>query len=448
MTGGRSRRTPTPKRRRNSGGEGTAPAVLGHSLGCRLNAYENEALVDQLVRRCGFVRTDDPGAADVIVVSTCAVTARSTARSRKTARTLRRRSGALLVLTGCVAQVLPEELPSGPDVLLLPNDMKSGAADMVARALGIRAEPAGPTNGALFPDAAPASMSRTRAFLKVQDGCDNRCSYCIVPAARGASRSQPREVVLRQAETLAASGYREILLTGVDLVSYGRDLYGGSYGLPELVRELLRLGGFRLRLSSMEPIGLSSSTLERLALPGVCRHLHLPAQSGSDRILARMGRRYGAGDMTALLDRSMELFPGLALGLDVIAGFPGETKEDFRMTLELVGHPAVTYLHVFPFSPRPGTPAGSPAEERLHTEVVTARAAELREAGMRARREFRRRSVGEDALALVEGRSPDGAERLICMTDNYIPLLAPEGATEGELLHLRIRAEDVCWGTR
>jgi threonylcarbamoyladenosine tRNA methylthiotransferase MtaB len=426
--------------------------VYGHTLGCRLNTYETEALLEEFRRRCGAVRTESPEDADIILVNSCAVTGRSTARSRKSVRQLAASLSdrGTLVVTGCVVQTAPGEF-DGQNVILVPNTGKISLVEDVAARLGIPCEAPIRAMGitpTLFPAEAPTTISRTRAFLKVQDGCSNACTYCVVPSARGPSRSQPREVVLEHAGRLAEAGFSEILLTGVDLVRYGNDLYGGAYDLADLVRDLLRLGGFRLRLSSMEPIGLSRELLSRLALPGVCRHIHLPIQSGSDAILGKMGRSYSRLEIERILDRCAALFPGLALGADIIVGFPGESEENFRETVELVSHPAVSYLHVFPFSPRPGTPAAGWNRLFLHPETVTSRAEALRAISRHARRRFRESAVGRDALAIVEGRTFGNTGRRICMTDNYIPLLAPEGAKEGEMVQMMVRREDVCWETR
>ncbi len=428
--------------------ESNAGRIWGYTLGCRLNSYETEALLEEFCRRCGMERTSDPGKADIVLVNTCAVTGRSTARSRKTVRALLKNTGALVVATGCVVQVIPSEF-EGYDVLLVPNTAKASLVDIVCGEMGIES-PEAPhsAEGLIFPAIAPERMSRTRASLKIQDGCDNRCSYCIVPLARGDSRSQPREVVIAQAETLAGAGFREILLTGVDLVGYGKDLYGETYGLPELVRELLGIGGFRIRLSSMEPMGLRREMLASLAYPGVCRHLHIPVQSGSDRILEEMGRKYTAKDISGLFDVAMDLFPGIGIGSDVIVGYPGETEEDFTMTMELISHPAVTYLHVFPFSPRPGTPAAGFRDSMVHPETVTRRARVLRALSMKKRRVFRESQLGTEALVLVESRKDEDTGRLIGMTDNYIPVIAPEGAEEGDLLEMTLGMENVCWDRR
>ncbi|NOQ22536.1 MAG: tRNA (N(6)-L-threonylcarbamoyladenosine(37)-C(2))-methylthiotransferase MtaB [Candidatus Aegiribacteria sp.] len=425
--------------------------IYGHTLGCRLNAFETEAILDEFRRRCGVDRVSDPGDASIILVNSCAVTGRSTARSRKSVRSFCRRTDAVVVVTGCVAEVMPEEFDD-QDVILLPNTAKKDLVDIVAGRVGIplssnsckHTEP----TGAIFPVCAPLIISRTRAFLKIQDGCDNHCTYCIVPAARGPSRSQPRELVLSQAESLASAGFMEILLTGVDLVRYGKDLYGDDYGLVHLVRDLLEKGGFRIRLSSMEPIGLSTDMLEGIAYPGVCRHLHIPVQSGSDRILEKMGRMYSSDDIIELFDRSMELFPGIGIGADVIVGFPGETENDFRKTVDLISHPAVAYLHVFPFSARPGTPAASMHSEMIHTETVTDRAEFLRSLSREKRNRFRRSQIGTDALVLVESRTEGDSGRLIGMTDNYIPVISPPGSREGELLKMTLTERDICWDIR
>ncbi|MCD4847564.1 MAG: MiaB/RimO family radical SAM methylthiotransferase [Candidatus Aegiribacteria sp.] len=416
-----------------------------------MNAYETEALLEEFRLSCGIERADCPENASLILVNSCAVTGRSTARSRKAVRYFRKRTDAVVIVTGCVAQVAPDEF-SDQNAIIVPNTDKSHLVETIAAILDIEysadnSEQDIPS-GALFPVHAPEVISRTRAFLKVQDGCDNHCSYCIVPAARGRSRSQPRELVLSQARKLASAGFKEILLTGVDLVRYGNDMYGDDYGLVQLVRDLLSIGGFRVRLSSMEPIGLSSNMLEGIALPGVCRHMHIPIQSGSDRILSRMKRKYSKQVIIELLDKCMELFPGLALGADIIVGFPGETSKDFQDTVDLISHPAVSYLHVFPFSARPGTPAASYTEDMIHTETITERAVYLRSHSDEIKRKFRNDQMGKSAFALVESRFDKISGRLIGMTDNYIPVLTPDGSREGELVLMTIKDNNICWNTR
>ncbi len=416
-------------------------AVFGYTLGCRLNSFETEALVEELVDVLSGRRVTTPEEADLIVVNTCAVTARSQGRSRRIVRSWASRFPEKdIVVTGCVAAVAPEDFKDMDRVTVVPNTGKRRIPEIV--------NPAGsygnvPENS-LFPISAPLSTSRTRGFLKIQNGCNNACTYCIVPLARGGSKSQPKELVLKQAREMVNAGFREISVTGVDIADYGRGLYTNGYGLPELVEELLEIGGFRLRLGSIEPMYLTVKTLEKLALPGVCNHFHIPFQSGSGRILKIMGRRYGREEEEELLSAVTTLFPDACIGSDIIAGFPGETQEDYKQSLRLAQDSRVNYLHVFPFSPRPGTPAAS--MKSLHTEKITARSRELRMVSETSRTEFRRNNISSTREMLVEGRKRNG--RNIGFTDNYIPVYAPEAAVEGELAEVTLSEDTICWSLR
>ena len=414
-------------------------AVFGFTLGCRLNSYETEALVGELVHKLSGKRVTSPEEADLILVNTCAVTSRSQARSRKTVRSyIARHPDAKIIVTGCVAVVAPDDFRGMDRVTVVPNDRKSSITSMVTGEKNVLDEEH------LYPVFAPLTTSKTRAFLKIQDGCSNRCTYCIVPLARGDSRSQPRELVLSQAREMAEAGYHEICLTGVDIADYGRGLYSNGYGLPDLVEELLAIGGFRLRVGSIEPQYLTVKTLEDLVIPGLCRHFHIPFQSGSDEILKRMGRRYNREEERELLDAVTELFPGACIGSDVIAGFPGETEQDYQQSLELANDKRINYLHVFPFSPRPGTPAAE--MKPLHTEKITIRSEELRRVSAASRKKFRRSNLSTKQTMLVESRKING--RMIGLTDNYIPVYAPEQAVEGELTEVVLSEENICWGQR
>ncbi len=418
------------------------PRVFGYTLGCRLNAYETEAMVDDLVRTLDGTRVKDADLADIILVNTCAVTGRSQARSRKTVRSYASRfPHAQIAVTGCVAEVAPDDFRriDARNITVIPVSGKEKIAFILS---GI-AEKELHEDG-IYPWNAPAETSRTRAFLKIQDGCSNRCTYCIVPLARGDSRSQPREAVIRQARELSERGYREISLTGVDIADYGTDLYGGSYALPELVQDLVEIGGFRLRIGSIEPLYLTVSALEKLASAGVCRHFHIPFQSGSGDVLKRMGRPYGESQEKELLSAVAELFPGVCVGSDIIAGFPGETEQDHTKSVNLAMDARVNYLHVFPFSPRPGTPAAE--MHPLHTEIITGRAEELRKISRNSRREFRKGMIGTSQTILVESRRVDG--RMIGLTDNYIPVRAPEESVEGELVKVDLTESNICWSLR
>lgn len=414
-------------------------SVFGYTLGCRLNSYETDALVHETVKQLQGRRADSPEDADIIIVNTCAVTGRSQARSRKTVRSfLSRNPEARVIVTGCVAETSPEDFTEmkSSRVTVVPNTEKG---DIVSSLTGKPRE----QHSGLFPGFAPLETNRTRAFLKIQDGCRNRCTYCIVPLARGDSRSQPRELVLSQARELVQAGYREICLTGVDIADYGRGLYTG-YGLPELMADLLDIGGFRLRTGSVEPFYLTVGSLEKMAVPGVCRHFHIPFQSGSDRTLKRMGRNYGRIQEEELLSTIEELFPGACVGSDIIAGFPGESEEDFHASLELAEGGKINYLHVFPFSPRPGTPAAD--MEPLHTETITERSLQLRKVSSESRRKFRKGMLGTTQSVLVEGRVVNG--RNVGFTDNYIPVFAPADSVEGSLKDIVLTEQNIVWGQR
>ena len=416
------------------------PSIFGYTLGCRLNSYETDALVEELVHSLGGSKASGPDDAGIIIVNTCAVTGRSQARSRKAVRSyLSRNPEAHVIVTGCVAQVSPDDFTDlgSSRVTVVPNTEKSRIASLFSK--NSQEE----SIACLFPNSAPLEGSRTRAFLKIQDGCRNRCSYCIVPLARGDSRSQPRELVISQAKALAKAGYKEICLTGVDIADYGRNTYSG-YGLPELMKDILDIGGFRLRVGSVEPLYLTVGTLKKMALPGVCRHFHIPFQSGSDHVLKQMGRTYGKSQEKELLSAIEELFPGACIGSDVIAGFPGETEKDFHDTLELAEDPRINYLHVFPFSPRPGTPAAS--FEQLHTEIITERAVLLRKVSAESRKEFRKGMMDTIQTVLVEGREVH--DRKIGLTDNYIPVYAPKGSIEGSLVKVKLSRKNIVWGQR
>ncbi|MBN1433913.1 MiaB/RimO family radical SAM methylthiotransferase [Candidatus Fermentibacterales bacterium] len=424
--------------------------VYGYTLGCRLNACETDEMIRAVSAGLGLELTSDPTLAEVAIVNTCAVTQRSQARSRKAVRKLAGLDNApLVVSTGCAASLFPEEFAAAGAGMVVPMSMRERLPELLARE-GVPCRGArGVEQGISLPGPGAWHGSRSRAFLKVQEGCSRRCAYCIVPLARGASRSVPLSLVLDRASTALRAGYRELVLTGVDIADYGDDECGD---LPGLVSRLLALDGrFRIRLSSMEPMALESpGFLERLALPGVCRHFHVPIQSGSDSVLASMGRAYTADSLSELFARIGRLFPGAAIGADLLAGFPGETGDDFERTVRLLERLSPAYLHVFPFSPRPGTrAAGMP---RVRPDVVVDRCGRLRQIGAELRRRFRRSQEGTRAEAIVERRrdrsSSDGGTRLIGLTDNYVPVELDPGHSEGELTGVALGARSICWDVR
>lgn len=404
------------------------------TLGCKLNQADSAALEAQL-RRVGFERAPiDPdgghdGGADVVIVNTCTVTANADREARQIARRMRGANpNALLIATGCYAERDPAALAALPDVdhvVSLPAQLETIPA-LAAEAFGL--DPDAPVlslgrfgaSGGCDPEYGPGD--RTRALLKVQDGCDLRCSYCVIPSVRGASRSVPPGRVLAEIARLVEAGFREIVFTGVNTGDYGRDL-DPPLRLHHLLSQAIEVEGLgRLRLNSLEPRTVTPELVATLAGSSgrVAPHLQIPLQSGCDTVLARMRRPYRSVDYTRVVEGLRRDIPGIALGADVIVGFPGETDAEFETTCRFIESSPLNYLHVFSYSPRPGTAAASVAE-RVPTTVVRSRSAGLRRIGDDLSLRFRRSFVGRvrPALVLREIRS-DG--RLRALTDNFIDL--------------------------
>ncbi len=406
-----------------------------HTFGCKLNQFETEALASAFRSR-GFSLVDPSEEAEVYLVNTCTVTGRSEQKARRFIRGLARaRPAALLVVTGCYAQleaVTIERL--APNVAVVSQTDKSLLLDLPRRlqeeGLGVMVPKGAVTpKGAGRPDPFAFQVERysfhSRAFLKIQDGCDHRCAYCRVPLARGASVSLDPELAVRRAGLLEQAGYREVVLTGVNISAWGH----GEEGLGRLLERLLAATStVRLRLSSLEPETIKPALVEALRHPRVCPHFHLPVQSGSDRMLAAMRRRYRAEQVrrAAGLLRDARGEPFLAA--DLIAGFPGESEQDFQATFELAESLGFAKLHVFPFSPRPGTAAmrlGDRVPERLRDERVRA----LTELSDRLASAYRSAWVGQEVEVVLERRRAGGASWR-GFSGNYLPC-AVRGVPEG-----------------
>ncbi|HEB79411.1 MAG TPA: tRNA (N(6)-L-threonylcarbamoyladenosine(37)-C(2))-methylthiotransferase MtaB [Rhodospirillales bacterium] len=372
------------------------------TLGCRLNTFESEVIREQ---------AQAAGVTDAVIVNTCAVTAEAERQSRQTIRRLRREQPkARIIVTGCAAQIAPEKFAGMDEVdRVVGNaeklDMKvlSGKDPALAFSGILAGDGAGGEAGANF--TAPilgGFKDRTRAFVQVQQGCGHRCSFCIVPFARGPNHSAPEARIIEQARRLAANGHREIVLTGADVSSYGVDV-NGRPGLGHLAGRLLRDVPEleRLRLTSLDPAIWDDALFELLTEePRFMPHLHLSLQSGSDVILKRMKRRHSRASALDLCNRARRARPGVTFGADLIAGFPTETGAMFGETLSAIEDFGLTYLHVFPYSKRPGVAAARmpqvPARERKR------RAAALRQAGDRALARYLESQVGAQARVLVE----------------------------------------------
>jgi threonylcarbamoyladenosine tRNA methylthiotransferase MtaB len=395
------------------------------TLGCRLNQTDTQQLQTLLEGR-GFRTVAPDTAADVVVVNTCAVTGRAVLSDRQAIRRAGRvNPAARIVVTGCWAQTDPQQVAAlGGVDLVVGNADKSRLPALLAGLSGPERTPrieVGDVQGARLDPVAPRprASGRARAFVKVQDGCQHRCAFCIVPFARGNSRSLPPGLVEDQVRRLVEAGHPEVVLTGVDLGHYGADL-APRESLTGLLARLVRVPGLRwLRLSSMLPAYFTEDLLQLVTTsPVIAPHFHVPLQSGSDRILRRMRRPYGTALYRRVVERLAAAIPRLGLGADVIVGFPGETPEDFAATRSLLQALPFSYLHVFPYSARPGTEAAR-LTDRLDARIVTERARILREDAAARGRRFRASLVGRiEEILVLETRHHTG--ELVGLTGNYV----------------------------
>lgn len=369
------------------------------TFGCRLNTVEGEVIRAHLAT----------AGADTIVVNTCAVTAEAERQARQAVRRLRRENpGARIVVTGCAAQIHPDAWAAMPEVdRVVGNREKLEAATWVADGPRVAVGDimaARETAGHLVTEFA----GRARAFVQVQGGCDHRCTFCIIPYGRGPSRSVPMGEIVRQVRALVQAGYREVVLTGVDITSYGPDLPGAP-SLGQMVRRLLALVPDlpRLRLSSLDPVEIDEDLWRLIAEESrLMPHLHLSVQAGDDLILKRMKRRHLRADVIRVAERARRLRPDMAFGADLIAGFPTETETMAANTRALVEEAGLTFLHVFPFSVREGTPAARMPQ--VPASAIRERAAALRALGVRMARDFYAARIGSEASLLAERETGEG----------------------------------------
>jgi threonylcarbamoyladenosine tRNA methylthiotransferase MtaB len=391
------------------------------TLGCKTNQFESAALEEQL-GAAGWTIVPFETGAELVIVNTCTVTAATDSQSRNLIRRARRLNpDCRVVVTGCYAQIDPAALRILPGVaLVLGNAEKQD----LLRLLGeegratVHVSDLRETGGSV--PTLTSFAERSRAFVQIQNGCNAFCSYCIIPFARGPSRSVAPELVLEQVQQLVAAGYPEVVLTGIHIGGYGLDLERPT-NLTALVKLLLAASPVhRLRLGSIEPTEIPAELIELLATsPVLCPHLHIPLQAGDDAVLARMNRHYDTAFFRALIERLVARIPDLAIGLDLIAGFPGESAAEFANTLQLLETLPVTHLHVFPYSKRPGTPAALMAEQ-VAPEVIKERAAQLRALGSIKLEAFTRSFIGRELEVVVEGGGKGGILRGI--SGNYLSI--------------------------
>jgi len=392
--------------------------------------------MEEGLRTAGYQLVEWADPADVRVLNTCTVTAKSDRDCRREIRLAKRTDpDCLLVVTGCYAQVAPQTLSGLPEVdLVLGNPDKSRLPDLLEQ-LQAPERLASPQPLVVVSDHRPEERFEaglftrfhgyTRAFLKIQNGCDAHCAYCVIPLARGPARSMPATEVLRQVKLLGERGFQEVVLTGINLGSWGRDTGEGT--VADLLELLLAECSqpYRFRLSSIEPLDVDCRLLQVIAQAGerVARHLHLPLQSGSDPVLARMGRPYTSDEYLRVVEAVASLLPDAALGADVITGFPGESEREFAETLALLERAPLTYLHVFSYSDRPGTRA-SRMQPKVAPELIRERTRTLRRLGEQKKAAFRARCRGTEQLALVlKDQTVEGHS--IGLTGNYLEVLLP-----------------------
>ena len=396
------------------------------NFGCRVNQAEAFAWAEEF-RKHGLAVGDAWEQSDYVLVNSCTLTGRADRDVKRFIhKVVRRNPKARLIVTGCLAQRAGRELGEMPGVWMVAGNAEKG--DLAGKLIESSGAPGGGTNVAPY---------RARAQVKVQDGCDFHCSYCVIPSVRGKSVSVRPEEVLARVGDLSARGYREIVLAGIHLSSYGFDLEPRS-SLLDLLRRIEAIEDLgRVRLSSLDPRLLDEALIEHIAAsPLICPHFHLSLQSGSDRVLGMMGRGAGRRNYEKILEGLRRRSPDAALGADIIAGFPGESDEDFERTRDFLGRAPLDYFHVFPYSPRQGTGAArmGPVGEKTKME----RAAVLRELSGEKNLDFRRRFVGRELEAVVIAKKGREAE---VMTGNAIRVQVSDcPAARREIVKVRITA--------
>ena len=400
------------------------------TLGCKVNQYES-AYIKEKLSEAGFLPAPHNEKAVLIVINTCVVTLSAAGQSRQAIRrAVRENPGSFVVATGCYAQGFPEELSRIDGLALIwGNTDKLELIDHILeknshteKMIEVR-----PFEERMSFECLPLRRfpDRTRAFLKIQDGCRSFCSYCIVPFTRGPLRSLPPHDVMKLAEALSNEGHKEIVLTGIHLGKYGVDL-AGQTDLKKLLKEMIREKfPLRLRLSSLEPNEIDTELLELVAMERqICRHFHIPLQSGDDRILRKMKRHYLTEDCARLINSIRETIPHAAIGVDIMAGFPGEDRDSHRNSCAFLAGLPLSYLHVFPFSPRPGTAAAG-FHGKVDRETIKKRTGELRAIGDRKKLDFYQSCLGYTFQTLPEGRQWKSQRVVKGRTDNYIPVVFP-----------------------
>ncbi len=422
------------------------PTVGIYTLGCKVNQYESEA-IGELFEQNGFQIAPPTQSNDVYLINTCTVTAESDRKARNfIRRAIRQNPNAIILVTGCYSQVAPQEIAAIRGVHYVCGNADKKSVVATAKELLSRAEyPTEPILHLSAPDVGgfePMSIThfdRTRAYVKIEDGCENRCAYCIIPSARGAVRSKPAADVLREVEMLTRNGCREVVLTGIETASYGKDL--SDCRLADLLEQVDRIPNIgRVRLGSLDPSLMREEFVARIAaLPSLAPHFHLSMQSGSDSVLARMRRKYNTRMALDGIARLRRMIPNVQITTDMITGFPGETDTEFAQTLDFVRQAEFLNIHVFPYSRREGTLADS-MPDQIPEQIKASRAAELSALQSEIRKEILNRQTNRITDVLFETYK----KSIACgHTADFIEVACPaQKPLHAEVLRVRITGND------
>ena len=419
--------------------------VAFYTLGCKVNQYETEAMLE-LFEKEGYEKAETEDYADVYVINTCTVTHMSDRKSRQYIRRMKKKNpDAIIAVVGCYSQVSPEEILSIDEVNLVmgTNDRKKiveevkkidasrkvSTVDDIMKVKAFEEIEINKTNG------------KTRAFLKIQDGCDRYCSYCIIPYARGRVRSRDLESIVKEVENLASNGYKEVVLTGIHVASYGKDIKDSDIKLLDVIKQINDIEGIeRIRLSSVEPILFTDEFVEAVStMDKVCPHYHLSLQSGCDETLKRMKRRYTTEEYKAIVDRLRAAIPNVSITTDVIVGFPGETNEEFDKTYEFLKDIELTHMHVFKYSPRKGTPAAT-MENQVDPSTKHERSEKLLQLNEENFKKFGQKMLDKEFNVLFEQKVGDN--KFEGLTENYVKVIVESDKDLSEQI-LKVKITDV-----
>ena len=419
--------------------------VAFYTLGCKVNQYETEAMLE-LFEKEGYEKAETEDYADVYVINTCTVTHMSDRKSRQYIRRMKKKNpDAIIAVVGCYSQVSPEEILSIDEVNLVmgTNDRKKiveevkkidasrkvSTVDDIMKVKAFEEIEINKTNG------------KTRAFMKIQDACDRYCSYCIIPYARGRVRSRDLESIVKEVENLASNGYKEVVLTGIHVASYGKDIKDSDIKLLDVIKQINDIEGIeRIRLSSVEPILFTDEFVEAVStMDKVCPHYHLSLQSGCDETLKRMKRRYTTEEYKAIVDRLRAAIPNVSITTDVIVGFPGETNEEFDKTYEFLKDIELTHMHVFKYSPRKGTPAAT-MENQVDPSTKHDRSEKLLQLNEENFNKFGQKMLDKEFNVLFEQKVGDN--KYEGLTENYVKVIVESDNDISEQI-LKVKIKDV-----